>query len=330
MLQSDWLKMSGTPGGLVLPPVCSVPFANLPGMAQVSEQLRGTKTRAWVFTLNNYTDEDIERIDGIECRYVGYGKETGDSGTPHLQGLIVFKNPRAFGPVRSLFNARAHIEPMRGNVDQALQYCQKDGDYYERGDKPQNVAKSSGINLQERYREAISMAKAGDIESLEFSYPDIYLRFQPRLQAMLSYNLEARSYLDNYWIYGSSGSGKTVRAELNVPYYQKNQNKWWDGYRDEYWVIIHEWAPNDNASALAQYLKKWSDHGAFQAEIKGGSMGIRPRGLIITSNYPIEKCFPAYDDYDPLKRRFTEIEMNEKRSYEAILRMYEPFAKRNI
>jgi len=48
----------------------------------------------FVFTLNNYTEEEVEEIDaivgteGCSVVYLDYGKEVGQEGTPHLQGQL--------------------------------------------------------------------------------------------------------------------------------------------------------------------------------------------------------------------------------------------------
>ena len=44
--------------------------------------------RNYTFTMNNYPDTKL--VDEIECRYILYCKEVGESGTPHLQGAVSF------------------------------------------------------------------------------------------------------------------------------------------------------------------------------------------------------------------------------------------------
>jgi len=51
------------------------------------------KKYAYVFVLNNYTDEDVDALsDAVnsmpEVIYLDFGFEIGESGTPHLQGQI--------------------------------------------------------------------------------------------------------------------------------------------------------------------------------------------------------------------------------------------------
>lgn len=52
------------------------------------------KKYAYIFTCNNYTDDDVFHIANAtlnypdEIIYVDFGFEVGESGTPHLQGQI--------------------------------------------------------------------------------------------------------------------------------------------------------------------------------------------------------------------------------------------------
>lgn len=108
----------GGGGGNTAPPAAQ-PQKNFP-MAR-------EQSRNWVFTLNNYTDDDIKDITtwtdrGVEG--VGYGKEVGDSGTPHLQGFLVFTKKVSLSTVKDL-NGRMHIERMRGKLTQSIAYCSK-------------------------------------------------------------------------------------------------------------------------------------------------------------------------------------------------------------
>lgn len=94
----------------------------------------------------------------------------------------------------------------------------------------------------------------------------------------------------------------TARQD-NPGAYIKNTNKWWDGYVDQACVIIDEWNP-ELEKYLADHLKRWADHHPFSAEIKGGTMCIRPSRIIITSNFTLEECFALPQNLEPIKRRF--------------------------
>lgn len=86
------------------------------------------KTRTWTLTINNPTDEEVKFIDSMMeddtvVDLIGQHEE-GESGTLHIQLMINWKNPRAFGGVKKLF-PRAHIEPVRNLIGTA-KYCSKE------------------------------------------------------------------------------------------------------------------------------------------------------------------------------------------------------------
>ena len=86
-----------------------------------------SRFRNFCFTHNNYTDTSLE--DEISCKYLVYGREVGESGTPHLQGFISFECARTLSAaIKSL--PGCHVEVAR-NVPAAMEYCKKDGAYTE-------------------------------------------------------------------------------------------------------------------------------------------------------------------------------------------------------
>lgn len=99
-----------------------------------------TRYRNFCITINNYTEEWIDKIAASEDYSYGIlGREIGDNGTPHLQGYLELKKQTRF---TSVVNALAslcdgkkpHIEPRRGTAREAADYCKKDGDYKEWGE----------------------------------------------------------------------------------------------------------------------------------------------------------------------------------------------------
>ena len=100
------------------------------------------RVRAWCFTLNNYSDDDVSFInaalaDATKVNYGVYGFEVGPSGTPHLQGYIMFGGVKSMATVkRFLGNERVHVEVARGTPTQNREYCIKDDDSHEFGSLP--------------------------------------------------------------------------------------------------------------------------------------------------------------------------------------------------
>lgn len=82
---------------------------------------------AWCFTLNHYSEEQIQKIRSsidLECRVGFFNKEIGESGTPHLQGYIEFKSKNR--PAQKFGIPEIHWEKAKGNKDQNFKYCSKD------------------------------------------------------------------------------------------------------------------------------------------------------------------------------------------------------------
>jgi Putative viral replication protein len=88
----------------------------------------------WAFTLNNYTDEDVERLNllGDRIKYLIAGKEVGETGTPHLQGFVQAASRVTMLQIKNILGSNPHVEPAR-QCDNAIEYCKKDGDYFEVG-----------------------------------------------------------------------------------------------------------------------------------------------------------------------------------------------------
>ena len=64
-----------------------------------------TRSRSWFFTLNNFERGDIQFLtDTLDTEKYAFQHEIGDSGTPHLQGVVYFANARDFNSMKALHN----------------------------------------------------------------------------------------------------------------------------------------------------------------------------------------------------------------------------------
>lgn len=263
------------------------------------------RVRDYVFTLNNYDENDENIIFSLqhECKYIVVGKEVGESGTPHFQGFICFQDAKTFSAIQKLLPDGCHIEARKGTFQQAADYCKKDGDYFESGTIPMDQkAKGEAGKLSSEERWAL--AKAGNFEKLP---PEHYQRYRA-IHAEFT-PVSDRSELKNLWICGPSGCGKSKHVRDNYPsFYSKGMSKWWDGYRHEEVVLLDDFDPT-HGKYLSYYLKIWADHYAFNAEVKGGMLKIRPKLLIVTSQYPIEACFEEAETVSAISRRFEVLQL---------------------
>lgn len=102
---------------------------------------------------------------------------------------------------------------------------------------------------------------------------------------LVTQKFEPLPELANEWIYGKPGVGKSrsVRTRYDQSLFNKLPNKWWDGYNGEETVLIDDFSKQH--SVLGYHLKIWADHYPFPAEVKGATTQIRPKRIIVTSNY---------------------------------------------
>lgn len=96
-------------------------------------------SKNWCFTLNNYTQVDVDRLTELELNplvsYCIFGKEVGESGTPHLQGFISLSSRKTLNAVIAIVG-QAHLSVAR-QVANSIEYCKKEGSFTEVGTPPQ-------------------------------------------------------------------------------------------------------------------------------------------------------------------------------------------------
>lgn len=89
---------------------------------------KSQRARSWCFTLNNYTQKDIDTLTHenfkLETNKFCFQEEKGENGTIHLQGVISYKDAKSFTNMKKLLPL-AHWEQCR-NLKRSLRYCSKD------------------------------------------------------------------------------------------------------------------------------------------------------------------------------------------------------------
>jgi len=263
-----------------------------------------SRSRTFVFTLNNYTEEDVQKLLGYECKYVCFGKEVGESGTPHLQGYIAFKDPRTLKTLKKV-DKKAHWEVSKGLPSQAITYCKKEGNFFEAGVVPVDpVAK--GQLEKRRWEDAFSAVAENRLDDVP---KDILCRGLKSIEYAVTRVNESKRQLvkldalDNEWRWGDPQSGKSEGARNENPdhYIKLARSKWFDGYNFEDVVIIEDIDPE--SAKTAQFLKTLADVYVVPVEVKGGTLKIRPKRVIVTSNYPPDLIFSGVD-LEAIQRRF--------------------------
>lgn len=261
------------------------------------------QSRRWCFTLNNYSDSEYLAVIGLanSVSYLIVGKEVGETGTPHLQGYVVFQsNCRLAGAKRHL-GSRCHLACAMGSSAQNRAYCSKGGDFFETGICPES---DGGAREKIKWDLVKEAAKKGFLDDVP---DDVFVRNYSTLrQIAKDYQKKPDDAPDvtGIWIHGKAGIGKSRYARFHYPtFFDKNLNKWWDGYQGEDSVLLDDFS-TDHA-CLRNHLKRWADRYSFGAEIKGGALQIRPKNIIVTSQYSIDDIWEDEATRDAMKRRFT-------------------------
>lgn len=261
------------------------------------------RSRAYVFTLNNYTDEDIDQVNAAGWQYLIYGKEVGEHGTPHLQGYMYFKSARSLAAVKKKL-PRAHLEVRRGTHIQAKAYCMKDGDYVETGLEPE---KNGGDTLQQRAaknKRLLETALPELVASGELNILDVKRLKQARDILANCGEAYVADDVRGVWLWGSPGAGKTHMARsYDDVFYVKAQNKWFDGYQGEKTIVLDDL--DHGGACLGHYLKIWADKWSCSGEVKGGVVPLVHERFVVTSNYTIDQLWPEdLEMQAAIKRRF--------------------------
>lgn len=265
------------------------------------------RAKRWCYTLNN-PKQPIPWNELTQLYHV-YGEEVGESGTPHYQGFVVFKNLKRLSNLKEL-NSVAHWEIARGTNKEASDYCKKDGQYHEFGElPPEQHVKGNAANA-DKWRAINDHAKAGDIAWIDENHPKVFNQSYRNLKAIKTDYMERMKDLDGVcgiWYYGESGVGKTrLVTKLYPNAYLKRMNKWFDGYQNEDVVLLDDLEPSH--SFMGYELKKLADRYCYMVEVKNDSRYIRPKKVVVTSQYSIHQIWK--DDQETVKalsRRFKMI-----------------------
>lgn len=191
------------------------------------------------FTLNNYTEENINFINTIDCKYIIYGKETGENNTPHLQGFIVLHKRLAVSKVLKILPNECHVEICKGSAKQNITYYKKQNEFVERGTAP---VRGKRNNLTEMVN--AKLLKTNPIEMFE-TFGDNFVKYYKSIKTTVDiinhekqlkklktsytsdslrpWQLDLVKILDSQndrqitWIYDKDGnSGKTYFAKYLV------------------------------------------------------------------------------------------------------------------
>lgn len=246
-----------------------------------------TRLRNFVFTLNNYTPQHLDDLrDWDVYKYLIYGKEVGESGTPHLQGYCELKTQLSFSTIKKKFSTM-HLEKRKGTPQQAADYCKKDGDFTEFGTISRPGTRNDLVAVQKAIAEKKSWLEIAD------AYPTTvarHMKFVDRYR--LEYNRKHNKKFEPVEVivlWGPSGAGKTRRALEIDPdlYWASTDGQWWDGYDGQETVLFDDFYGNIRYSKILQLMDGYK----FQLPVKGSYTWKAWKRVIITSNEPPDQWY---------------------------------------
>lgn len=282
-----------------------------PHRDQRSSERPHMQGRDWCFTLNNPTEEEIRTLreklgDPEVCRYACFQRETGASGTHHLQGYLELRRNGRLTAVRRV-HPRAHYEPRRGSRDQARDYCRKtDETVIANSFEEFGTWVCSQQGKRNDLKAAKEYLKTHTVQEAALEYPETYARYPRFFTDMKNFQTEPRMFKTKVHVYiGPTGCGKTSTAYENFPgIWKKPPGAWYDSYDCHENVLIDDFNGRDiEWSMLLQILDRYP----MDVPIKGAFRKFVPRNIIITTNFPIDDWYPCIADKSPLHRRIDEV-----------------------
>lgn len=257
-------------------------------------------SRTWAFTLNNPTELEWNTLRALTVSYRVLGKEVSASGTPHIQGWLVFKRTYRRRQLKDTINARAHWEI--GKAVDGENYCLKGGDFELTNNR--NQGKRSDLDA------VWDTIKTGArINEIIEKHPSAYIKYPNGIQKVVLAMAKPRAFEPEITVYwGKTGVGKTRWVIDNEPdlYKVNHGGHWWDGYNnneavllDDYrgdWMKLHE-------------LLTLIDRYPINVEVKGAYVTFNSKRIYFTSDRDPKDWYPSAsaEEYSQLERRIKAI-----------------------
>lgn len=254
----------------------------------------------WCFTLFTGMGGDAtapvwlqEVWDKDEAQYLVAQLEAApDTGNLHIQGFISLKKKHRLVWLKGHVSDEAHWEPAQGTAAQNKTYCTK---VDSRVAGPWEFGELVTQGRTKGLDQAIEMIKArATDEAVASAMPAVYVRHYRGLQELrraLKITPEQRTWLPELWvIIGASGTGKSRWARETFPdaFWKSPGTAWWDGYWGQDTIVLDDFTGRFMPLTDLQHLL---DGNPMQVEIKGGSVPMLARRIVITSNWRPEDWY---------------------------------------
>lgn len=160
----------------------------------------------WVFTLNNPTTKDVDKVAGLDYKYLVFSYEMApETGTVHLQGFVQFREKLRLTALKKLLK-RAHWEKRRGTPYEASHYCMKpvDGCDCETCEEERaNPTHLDGpfeegcmsVENQYKFHEIVKVIKKKGLQRAIERFPETYITCHNGMKALATHYLPKRDVI---------------------------------------------------------------------------------------------------------------------------------------
>ncbi len=295
---------------------------------------QSTPQRNFVFTINGERDRHADKKAGEDLcytlkqldnvRYFVFQCELGESGNPHIQGYFQLEHPQRLRAVVRMLGGRAHVEPRRGNHEQARDYCRKEATRqagpWEHGQPVDRAGQRTDLDSlhaaldESLLRAGVSSASCeepadelggaqpgGDehpsdpertLVRISSEYFTPFLRYERSIRSYISLHSQHRSSFTHCYVYhGVTGSGKSHAARINFPgaYWFPGSGLWFPGYDGQSTIVLDDF---DASSFPYRFLLRLCDKYELQLPYKGGHSECFATTVVVTANNHPREWYP--------------------------------------
>ena len=278
-------------------------------------QANQPKSRFWCFTIFARADEELlwsvgpaEPLLFVGTYMVYQVERAPDTGKIHIQGYVQFKQQCRMGTVKNKFHRDdMHLEIPHGTPQENHAYCTKE-DSRVRG--PWEHGELSVQGKRTDWAEVQAMVKAGnsDAEILERApHFAAHARGIEFLRATFPQKPPIRRNIRCFYLYGSTGVGKTYRARMAFPDAYMVRGKYFEGksfdnYNGEPCLILDEWDPAEwPITTMLTFMDEWT----FILQCRYKNKYATWEKIIITSNTPFGMAYYGLPQKPAFDRRVT-------------------------
>jgi hypothetical protein len=256
---------------------------------------------------------------GLEShKYICYGLEVAPTtGNKHIQGYIQLKDRKKFTFLHEYFDLQKkgkldkfHIEIAKGSVKKNQKYTSKTRDedavpnevWLEYGTPTKQGKRTDLTDLKEKLREdpkALRELMEDDVVSTQ------QMRFIEGMQKYMFKHRDPKTPPKIFWLYGSTGKGKTKLVYDSFESICTVSDFKWPGnfYYQEECLLLDDFREKDIAFHT---LLKILDRYPFTLAVKGSFVPLNSPFIVITSPQSIRNTFiESFEDVKQLERRIT-------------------------